>query len=220
MALSTETLHGKTREVSGTRACRALRKGGEIPAIVYGHQVAPAAVQVPAREFEDALHKHARMYELDIGGQKEVVLLKAVQYDALGSDVVHADFIRVAMDEALTIEVPVQFKGQPKAEHAVLEQTLGRVSVECLPKDIPDVILLMVGDMAVGQMLHVSDLVVPAGVKILNAPEVIVAILKTIQEEAAVPGAVPAEGAVAEPEVIGRQAKEEGEEEAEDAKKK
>jgi len=160
------------------------------------------------------------MVELDIGGAKEVVLLREVQYDAFGSDLVHADFVRVAMDEAITLEVLVQLKGAPKAEHAVLEQTLGNVEIECLPKDIPEALLLMVGDMQVGDMLHVSDLVVPPGVKVLTDAGVIVAILKLIEEEVVAPVAAPVEGEGAEPEVIGRQAKPEEGEEGEEAPEK
>lgn len=222
MAHSTETLKAKEREVSGTRACRKLRAEGEVPAIVYGHGEAPVAVQVSCDELEEALRRRARMFELQLGEKKDMVLLKAVQYDAFGSDLVHADFVRVAMDEAITLEVPIQLKGAPKAEHAVLQQTLPSLEIQCLPKDIPDAIIALVGDLTVGQTFHVREITPPQGVKILTDPELIVATLTAILEEVAAPAAAPVEGeGGVEPEVIGRKAEEgEEEEEGDDKKKK
>jgi large subunit ribosomal protein L25 len=218
VALSTETLQAKIREAEGTRACRKLRAEGQIPAIVYGHQETPQSVQVSLEQLVDGLKRRARMYEMQIDSKKDMVLLKDVQYDAFGSDIVHADFIRVAMDEALTLEIQVTLKGQPKAEHAVLQQTLANVQIECLPKDIPEAIIALVGDLKIGDTLHVRQITPPPGVKILTDPDIIVATLSAILEEAAPAAAAPAEGGV-EPEVIGRKA-EEGEEEEEDDKKK
>jgi large subunit ribosomal protein L25 len=221
VALSTETLKAKQREAQGTRACRRLRAEGEIPAVVYGHGEAPQAVQVSHEQLEDALRRRARMFELELGAKKDMVLLKEVQYDAFGSEIVHADFIRVAMDEAITLEVPIQLKGAPKAEHAVLQQTLPSVQIQCLPKDIPEAIIAMVAELTIGQTLHVREITPPQGVKILTDPELIVATLTAILEEVAAPAAAPVEGeGGVEPEVIGRQAKEEGEEEEEAEKKK
>jgi len=223
VATSTEILKAKSREAQGTRACRKLRAAGEIPAVVYGHGEAPLAVQVSGEQFEDALRRRARMFELEVGSKKDMVLLKQVQYDALGSDIVHADFIRVAMDEAITLEVPIQLKGAPKVEHAVLQQTLPNVQIQCLPKDIPDAIIALVGELTLGQTLHVREITPPEGVKILTDPELIVATLTAIQEEEVAPAAaapVEGEGGV-EPEVIGRKAEPgEGEEEEADDKKK
>jgi large subunit ribosomal protein L25 len=198
-----------------------MRAEGEIPAVIYGHGEAPVSVQVPQIGLRDAIRRRARMFEFDIGGKKDTVLLKAVQYDAFGSDLVHADFVRIAMDEAITLVVPVQLKGTPKAEHAVLQQTLPTVEIQCLPKDIPDAIIAMVAELQVGQTFHVREMTPPAGVKILTDGELIVATLTTIMEEVAAPAAGAAEGeGGAEPEVIGRKAGEEGEEAEADDKKK
>ena len=215
MALATETLHAEKREVSGTRACRRLRDEGKVPAVLYGRKKDTVAIQVSHEELETALRRRARMFELALDKHKDVVLLKEVQYDAFGDEIVHADFIRVAMDEKLTLEVPIQLKGTPKLEHAVLEQTLAKVEIECLPKDIPEAVTAMVGDMTVGQSLHLREITPPPGVKILTDPEVIIATITAIAEEVAAP-APAAEAAAIEPEVIGRKPEaEEAEEEAE-----
>lgn len=220
MAISTETLHATPRDASGTKACRQLRAQGQVPAVVYGHQEAPVAIQLPRDELEEAIRRRARMFELEVGRKKDHVLLKEVQYDAFGSDIVHADFVRVAMDEAITLTVPIQLKGAPKVEHAVLQQTLGQVEIECLPKDIPEAVIALVADMKLGDTLKVSQLEPVPKVKILTGPDVIVAALTAIEEEVVAPAAAPVEAAVAEPEVIGRKAEEEAGEEEEPEEEK
>jgi len=203
------TLHVKKREVRGTKACRRLRAAGEVPAIVYGHKAEPVAIQVPQEELETALRHHSRMFDIRLGRKKETVLLREVQHDAMGDEIVHADFVRVAMDEAVKVDVPVVLKGVPKAEHAVLQQTLDEVEVECLPADIPEEILVPVAEVEVGQSLHVADITPPPGVKILTDPETVVVTLTAAAAEAVEAAAEAPEAAAAEePEVIGRGEKE------------
>ncbi|MBL7140482.1 MAG: 50S ribosomal protein L25 [Planctomycetes bacterium] len=210
MAAKNETLHAKKRDVAGTKACRRLREAGDIPAVVYGHKEDAVPIQVSAEELDQALRSRSRMFDLRIGRKKESVLLKAIQHDAFGDVIIHADFVRVAMDEAIEIEVPIALKGAPKVEHAVLQQTLDALKIECLPGDIPERILCLVAALQVGDSVTVADLQVPAGVKVLTDPEVVVATLSpAVAAEAAIEEAAAA--AAAEPEVIGRKPDEEGE---------
>ncbi|MBE3070789.1 MAG: 50S ribosomal protein L25 [Planctomycetes bacterium] len=218
MAISTETLHAKKREASGTRACRRLRAQGEVPAILYGHKEEAVALQVSVDELEKALRHHARMLELQVDDRKDTVLLRAVQYDALGDEIVHVDFVRVAMDETITLEVPIQLKGKPKVEHAVLQQTLGVLEIECLPANIPDAIIVPAANLILGQSIHVGDIVPPEGIKIVTEPEIIVATLTAAAAEVSIEAAAAEGEATAEPEVIGRKA-EPGEEDADDKEK-
>jgi len=215
-----ETLHAKKRKALGTKACRRLREAGEVPAVIYGHQQDAVSIRVPAEELDRALRHHSRMFDIRLGRKKETVLLKDIQHDAMGDEVVHADFVRVAMDEAIRIEVPVTLKGTPKAEHAVLQQTLDTLEVECLPTDIPEEILVPVGDLELGQSISVRDLETPEGVSVLTDPETVVAALTHVAVvEEPVEEAAAAIEAVGEPEVIGRE-EEEKEEGAEAAKEK
>jgi len=211
-----ETLRAKKREARGTKACRRLREAGQIPAIVYGHEQEPVAVQVSAEDLDRALRHRSRMFDIRLGRKKESVLLREIQHDAFGDEVIHADFVRVAMDEAIAIEVPITLKGKPRAEHAALQQTLTSLEVECLPSDIPEEILVPVGDLEVGQSISVADLAIPESVKVLTDAETIVAALTLAAiEEVPVEEAAAAIEAVEEPEVIGRE-----EEAAADAEKK
>ena len=213
MAAKNETLTAKKRDAIGTKACQRLRQAGDVPAVVYGHQEDTVAIQVSAEDLEKALRSHSRMFDLKIGRKKESVLLKDLQHDAFGDHVIHADFVRVAMDEAIEIEVPITLKGAPKAEHAVLQQTLDALEIECLPGDIPEQILCPVGTLQVGDSVTVADLQVPPEVKVLSDPETTVATLTpaVVSEEAEEEAAAAAEAA-AEPELIGREAEEEEEE--------
>lgn len=211
MPAATETLHAKKREVSGSRACRRLRAEGLVPAILYGRKEEPEPLQIPSEELEETLRHHSRILELHVGRKKESVLVKAVQYDAFGSEVVHVDFVRVAMDEKVTLEVPIVLKGTPKREHAVLQQALDAVEIECLPADIPESFVTPVGHLQVGEIVRVAQLDVPKGVRILTDPETVVATLTLAMKEEAVAAPAEAEVAAVEPELIGREKKEEEE---------
>jgi len=208
---ATETLHAKKREVSGSRACRRLRAEGLVPAILYGRKEEPEPLQIPSEELVETLRRHSRILELRVGRKKESVLVKAVQYDAFGSEIVHVDFVRVAMDEQVTLEVPIVLKGTPKQEHAVLQQALDAVEIECLPGDIPESFVTPVGHLQVGEMVRVAQLDVPKGVRLLTDPETIVATLTMAMKEEAEAAPAEAEVAALEPELIGREKKEEDE---------
>jgi large subunit ribosomal protein L25 len=221
VGIATETLHAKKREIRGSRACRRLREEGQVPAVLYGHKEETVPIQVSAEELETAVRRRSRMFELHLGKKRDVVLLKELQYDSFGDAVVHADFVRIAMDEKLTLEVPILLKGAPKVEHTVLQQPLANVEVECLPKDIPEAIVALVSDMVEGESRKVGVLQAPPGVKILTDPEVIFVTLTTIVEEVVAAAPAPEEVAAVEPEVIGRKVEaEEGEEEAAEPEEK
>jgi len=213
VAKSTETLKATKREVTGTTACRRLRAQGEIPAIIYGRKEEPVPIQVHKDELDRGLRLHARMFDLKVGRKKNTVLLKEVQYDAMGDEIIHADFVRVAMDEAVTLNVPIELKGAPKVEHSVLQQTLDHLEIECLPSDIPEAVIVPVGDLEISQNIQVSDIEAPEGVTVLTDPEVIVVTLTaTAAEEATADeeAASVAEGAE-EPEIIGKKPEDEAE---------
>ena len=212
------TLSSEKREGVGTRASRKLRDEGLVPAIVYGHKQAPQAVCVEQEALETAIRHRTRMLDLDFSGTKERVLLAEVQHDTFGIEVIHADFIRVAMDEIIRLGVPVVLRGKAKGEQhgGVTEQLMSEVDVECLPADIPESIILIVADLDVGNSVHVRELTAPAKVKIVSDPDQLVVTValpkKIVEEVVAAPVGEAAESS--EPEVI---IKGKGEEEGEEA---
>ncbi len=128
--------------------------------------------------------------------------MKEVQFDHLGIEVIHVDFARVSLDEKVKVTVPVELKGTPKgeADGGVLQQIINSLEVECLVTEIPEVIRHIVSEMALNDVVHIQDLKLPEGVRVLQDGDLIVATVKEILE---VVVAAPEEGA-AEPEVIGR----------------
>lgn len=216
MAVQAIQMSIKQRPERGSRAAKRLRDTGLVPGVIYGHGEDVLPVTLPRREVSIHLNKGAHVFELQVDGKQERVLVKDVQYDHLGSEVIHVDFARVSFDERVTVTVPLELKGEPKGaeEGGVLTQVIANLEVECLVLEIPDAIRHNVSEMGLNDVLHIKDLKLPPGVKAMQDGELIVATVKEVLEEVAAPAA-EGEGA-AEPEVIGRKAAE-GEEAAEGA---
>jgi large subunit ribosomal protein L25 len=200
----------KPRSELGSRANKRLREAGFIPGVIYGHKEAVVPVTLPKKEVVGHLNHGAHVFDLSVEGKSEKVLVKEVQYDHLGIEVLHVDFARVNLDEKVEVTVPLELKGTPKgeADGGVLQQILSELDVECLVTEIPDVIRHVVTELALNDVLHIKDLKLPAGVKALQDEDLIVATVKEIIEEAAAPAA--GEEGSAEPEVIGKKEEEEG----------
>ena len=204
------TLTAQPRTGTGTRAARKLRKQGLIPAVVYGHGEPVAHITVPADELARALVKlHARTFNLTVDGKADTVLLKDLQWDHLGMEMVHADFERHSLTERVRVTVPVELRNMPRATGGgVVDQPLHQLHVECALGNIPEAIRVDLSNLALGQPIHVRELTLPEGVAVLEAPEAVVVQLK-------LPGAepAPAEAGAAEPEVLREKKPKEGEEE-------
>jgi large subunit ribosomal protein L25 len=211
MSVQSANVKAKKRGELGSRANKRLRDAGFLPGVVYGHKEDVVPVTLPRKEVVNFLNRGAHLFDLDLEGKSEKCLIKEIQYDHLGSDVIHVDFARVSLDEKVKVTIPVELKGTPKgeADGGVLQQVMTKLEVECLVTEIPDVIRHNVGEMALNDVLHIKDLHLPAGVRVLQDGEMIVASVKEILEEITTP--VAAEEGAAEPEVIGRKPTEEGE---------
>ena len=199
-------VNAKARSELGSRANKRLRNVGLIPGVIYGHKQAVVPVTLPRKEVANHIHHGVHLFSLAVGDQKETVLVKEVQYDHLGIEVIHVDFARVDLNERVTITVPLELKGTPKgeADGGVLQQVLAEIEIECLVTDIPDILRHNVSELGLNTVLHVKELLLPPNVKAINDGEQIVATVREIVEQ--VVAAV--EGETAEPEVIGRKAEE------------
>src|SRR3954454_6708909 len=115
----------KPREQLGSRANKRLRNTGFIPGVIYGHKEAVVPVTLPKKEVVNHLNHGAHVFDLAMDGKSQKVLVKEVQYDHLGTDVIHVDFARVSLDERVEVTVPIELKGEPKdVENAVLQQII------------------------------------------------------------------------------------------------
>lgn len=196
-------LQAQTRQSHGTRQARRLRKEGRLPGIVYGHGQTPLPVAVSAEEMDRLLEQHTPMIELAVDGEPVSALIKDVQYDALGAKPVHVDFMRVDVNERVTVSVRLEFKGTPAGmqEGGVFEEQLMDLEIETLAGAIPESIRVNVSDLKLGQFLHVKDLVLPPDVKAVTPGEAIVCTVRAKAEEVE-EEAVAAEAGPTQPEII------------------
>ena len=211
MATQSINIAAEPRSALGSRANKRLRDTGKVPGVVYGHKEAVVPVSLPKKELVNHLNHGTHVFDLALDGKAEKVLVKEVQYDHLGIEVLHVDFARVSADERVEVTVPLVLKGEPagESEGGVLQQIVSELEIECLVTDIPHEIIHNVSEMKLDDVLHIKELKLPAGVRALQDEDLVVAQVKTIEEEAA----TPSEEGAAEPEIIGRKP-EEGEEAA------
>jgi large subunit ribosomal protein L25 len=201
-------LETQPRQGRGTHAARRLRREGLVPAVVYGHKEATVAVALPAEELTKAIRHGARVVDLKQGGGVQKALIRDVQWDHLGHDILHVDFTRVAADERITVAVRIELRGTAPGVTAggLLDQQVHSLEVECLAVSVPESIRVNVGELQIDGIIHVRDLHLPEGVFAKADPDAIVVHVSAPAAEAEAPAA-PAEQA--EPEVIGRKAAEE-----------
>src|SRR5438477_12777896 len=156
MATQTAQVTAQPRSELGTRANKRLRGRGLVPGVIYGHKEAVVPVILPKKELVNHLNHGAHLFDLALDGKSEKVLVKEVQYDHLGLEVIHVDFARVSLDERVEVTVPIELKGTPKGEEegAVLQQIMNEIEIECLVTDIPDMIVHNVTEMAKDSVLH------------------------------------------------------------------
>jgi large subunit ribosomal protein L25 len=217
--MKTIALAAQPRTDKNTRSARRHRANGRVPAVLYGgalpdgkanHEV--KHLTVGKDELNLLLKKHGLLIDLQLGGSKEVAILKEVQRDALGEFVMHVDFERVDLTKPIHVDVELIYKGTPKGatQGGHLRIEAYKLAIEALVTDVPDNIIIKVDDLELDQVLRLKDITLPPRVKALaDAEQALCAVRAAIEEKEPEPGAAP-EGP-AEPEVIGRKKEEEEE---------
>ena len=187
------------RPAVGGRASLKLRRDGKIPAVIYGHKEETVHIAVDAAELERAIRVlHARTFRLTVNGKEDTVLIKELQWDHLGSTMLHVDFERRSLTEKVNVVVPIELRNSPKATGGgVIDQPLHALHIECNFGNIPEAVRVDILNLTIGKPIYVSDLKLPEGVVATDSPDAVVVQLK-------VPGAEPepVEAAVNEPEVL------------------
>jgi len=209
-------LKGERRQKAGTRLSRALRQSGKLPVIIYGHGETPEPIALVLRDVQLALRHGSRTLEVDVAGKKEQYLIKEVQYDHLNETPIHIDLTRVNLTEKVRVRVGIELKGTAKglSDGGVLDQLMADIEVECLVTQIPDTLHPVVTELGVNDSLLVKDLVLPPGVVAMADSDERIASVKVlaIHEEETEDGEESETGETEkQPEVIGRQAKEDEE---------
>jgi large subunit ribosomal protein L25 len=214
--METVNLSAKPRTETGTRAVKRMRANGQIPAVVYGREFGDALpVVIDLRELRSAMSGHSAhsIINLAIEGRGTTsVLLHDRQDDVVSKRPLHLDLHAVNLNEEVDATVNIVAVGSAAGvkNGGILDLVAREIDVRALPANVPDHIEIDVRELEIGQALHVRDLVVPEGVKIMAEPDdIVVSVLPPSKVEepvavAAVPGAV-----VAEPELIGAKKPEE-----------
>ena len=199
-------LTAEPRSALGRSAVRKLKAIGAIPAIIYGAKQKPEALQVSRRDIS-AMLSHASgeniLVELEVkGSTNRLALVQEVQHAPVSGDVLHIDFHAVSMDEVIEADVPIEPVGTAngvKNFGGLLEQSLRSLSIECLPRDLPDVITVDVSHLEIGNAIHVREIQLPAGVTTrMPADLTVISVLAPTVEEEPVAAAEASTG----PEVI------------------
>lgn len=172
--MSTVELSASARTESGKGAARKLRQAGSIPAVIYGHGREPQSLTTNARETERLLQRIATsstVIELSIDGNVSRTLIREIQRHPFKRHIMHIDFQELVAGEVISVRVPIVYVGTPdgvRHEGGHLDQILHDLLVETLPSNIPNHIDVDVTSLKLGKSLHVSDIVMPEGVKAMD----------------------------------------------------
>lgn len=169
-------LKAEIREHTGSNAVRKVRQQGRVPAIIYGHKQEPIAISLNEHDFVEGLHHGHRLIDIQLGRKKEKMIVKELQYDYLGRNIIHVDLMRVDISETIKVTVPIELKGTAAGTHegGIIEEHADSLELECKVTDIPETIVVSVKDINVGDALHAGDIELPENVKLASPPETLV----------------------------------------------
>ena len=217
-------LEAAKRNTFGKGSARALRRAGSVPAVLYGRREDVVPLQVDEHVFRAFLRKNSEnvLIDLDIEdhGTETAMIREIQQHPVIKRTLLHADFVRVSLDEPVTAAIPIVLSGTPigvRESDGVLEFPLRELSVHCLPTLLPDKIQVDVNDLNVNEIIHVGDLELAEEVQVLDDSQTMVVAVsppKVEEEETEeIEGEEMPEPAQEEPELITRKRSDDEDEE-------
>ena len=211
------TLRAEHREGRGKGPARKLRADGQLPAVVYGAGGDPLSIALNTHDAVHLFHSISvdnTIINLEIMGHEAPVptLVREIQTHPARPEVLHVDFLRIQSGVTVELDVPVHLEGTPASvrDGGILEQAIHQIPVRCLPKDIPEAFPVDVGELAIGEVIRIEDIVFPEGVEVMLDPQRTLCTVQLPTELVGEAEEVEAEDAVALEEETG-----ENEEEAE-----
>jgi large subunit ribosomal protein L25 len=198
LILSSTLLELTKRSGAGTTAAKALRRTGQIPATLYGHNEQPHNVAIALRQITELLRTGAEHHLIDItldGGRRETALVRGVQRDPITGIVVHADILRVSSDESIKASIPLNFTGTApgvKNGGGILDMVLHHIEVSGPAASLPESIEVDISKLEIREHLTAAQLNLPSGFTLVTAPEAIAVSVEpprvpTADDEAAAP---------------------------------
>jgi large subunit ribosomal protein L25 len=167
-------LAASIREDLGKGATRRLRKLHMVPAVIYGAGAEPVSISMAHNQLLHSTENEAffsHILSLNVNGKKEKVIIKALQRHPSKARLMHADFLRISMNEKLRVHVPLHFTGEEVApgakEGGVVTHNIVDVEIECLPKDLPEFLTVDISELEIGSSLHLTDIKLPKGLEIV-----------------------------------------------------
>jgi len=185
------------REKTGKQVAKKLRREGLLPAVIYGGGRPEATpIAIPAKEVRRLKHHHG-LVKVKLDDEERMCILKDIQYNWLGDVPIHVDFQEVTFGETIEVVVELEFVGTPvgvSEEGGVLEILKREVAIETLPRAIPEKIIVDISNLHAGDALHVGDLPLPEGAKLVDNPEETVVVVTEPEEAATEESEETAEG--------------------------
>jgi large subunit ribosomal protein L25 len=196
-----ETIEVKTRDAVGTSRVRKLRATGLVPAILYGHGETNVNLAIAKDAVNKVVRHGTKMLSLT-GAVQDTALLREVQWDAFGIDIIHVDLTRVSRDEAVEVTLPVELHGEAPglSEGGQLKFTTHELHIRCPAGSIPEHLVVAMGNLHLGQSVHANEVPLPEGATMLTPATVVV-----VQIAQPVAEGEEAAAASAEPELIRRE---------------
>ncbi len=204
-------LKAKKRDVVGKQV-RALRRAGELPAVLYGRHIKPLNIALDAHSATQILAKltSSSLVTVEVDGNGYPALVREKQRNFIKNTLLHVDFLAVSLTEKINANVSIQLEGVAPAVkdfNAILVPGLTELEVECLPTDLPERIVVDISGLKeIGDGLYVRDLIISDKVEVLNDPDELIVVATAMAAEEV---EAAAEGETVEPEVIEKGKKEE-----------
>jgi len=199
-------LSATSRTEKGKGVAKRLRREGKLPAVVYGHKTDPIALTIDSKQLLKLIvegKSEHKLFGLSIEGNgkpiEKIVMIKELQIHPLKRNFLHVDFFEVAMDEEITLSLVIKLVGEaPGVEMGgMLQQVRREIEIKCLPSQIPDTVEIDVSALNIGDSVHLNDIQLPEGIKVLDDADLTIAtVLAPVVEKEVEPEEV--EGELAE----------------------
>ena len=185
--MSQVVLTARNRQNKGSTEARKIRRAGRIPAVLYGRSGKAISIDLDALEFSNGVKNisESTIVKVEVDGKPYDAFVKDTQRNIIDGNILHVDFYEVESGVLLRARVTINLKGNAIGvrEGGVLEFPLHEIEVECLPKDLPERLELDISNLGVNQSIHVRDLALSDGIRLLSAADQVVVLVKYVKEE-------------------------------------
>jgi len=180
--MSKVVLAAKSRQEAGSAVARRLRRSGRIPGVLYGRSGKSVPLDMDEVEFTRGIKgiTESTIVQVEVDGKSHDVFVKDTQRNIMDGKILHVDFYEVENDVVLRAKINIMVIGNPVGvrEGGILEVPRQVIEVECLPKDLPERIVVDISDLKIGQSTRVRDISFGSGVTLVSSDDKVVALVK------------------------------------------